>query len=109
MEKPLPFPFVNPPGRSWLPDREPLGEWVAWDTAGVKGWTLKCLPVFKAEIRYVPHRKVYMLEINGVAMGESKNLEAVQDRAEREMIARVRKMLGAYKVIHARAMGRQGE
>lgn len=106
MEKPLPLPFINPPGRPWLPSMEKPGEWHAWDTAGIKGWTLKCLPVFKAEIRYVKHRRVYMLDLNDVAMGEHKDLAPLQVRAEREMIARVRGMLPAYRVIHARAAAR---
>lgn len=110
-EKPLPFPFTMPDagGRRWGNKRpEEPGVWKAWECAGVLGWTLKCLPVFQAEIRYEAYPKAYFLCINDVAMGQSKELEPLQDRAEREMIARVRGMLPAYRVIHERIMKRQG-
>lgn len=107
-ERPLPFPWTNPPGRSWLPPNDKPGEWESWDTAGIQGWTLKCLPVFKAEIRFLRHRSVYSLDLNSVAMGEHPELFPLQDRAEREIIARVRGMLPAYRGIHARVMERQG-
>lgn len=106
--RPLPPPFINPPGRVWLEFKQPPpGSWVEWDCAGERGWTLKCLPDFIAEIRFEHHNRTYWLRINGVRFGTGTDLEPMQVRAEYEIVQRGPKETPAWRGIHARLAGRQ--
>jgi hypothetical protein len=114
-EKLLPPPFIDTPQRAWIrPKPKALGEWHAWEAAGIRGWTLKCLPVFQAEVRHHPHNvpkkngKAYSLDINGVEIGWHDDLATIQHCAELAMVSRIRAMMPAYLVIEARAEQRIG-
>jgi hypothetical protein len=71
--------------------------------AGERGWSLRCWPVFDAQVRYEKHLKTFALDINGVHLARGDILDGIQRAAEQEIVRRIRDMLPAYRVIHARA------
>jgi hypothetical protein len=79
MDEPLPSPILIPCEQGWLKKVEPPpGAWVAWEMAGERGWTLRCWPVFDAQVRYEKHLKTFALDINSVHLARGDNLDGIQ-------------------------------
>src|SRR5579864_348237 len=89
--------------RKWLPDYpepEP-GQWVRYDYGmSSRGWHLDCGPMFHADIGQ--GREGYLLTLNLHPISQGGDVEELKRIAERHIVARVRKMLPAYKVIRGR-------
>jgi len=88
----------------WLPKYpEPKdGEWISYDYGmNSRGWYLDCGPMFHADVRAMGGE--YALSLNMHPIARNGDLEAIKRTAERHIIARVRKMLPAYRVIFVRA------
>jgi len=76
------------------------GEWQKW-TYGtdIRGWTLEC-GRFTADVRQVGGG-AYFLTLNRHPMMNTPVLEEALDYAEREIVARVERVLPAYRIIGA--------
>ena len=97
-------------GWSQIPPPKPpvLGAWEAYDYGiDYHGWVLKCGPLFHGHIHLAGGN--YYSQLNGRAMPERKSLAEAQDAIERAIIARVREMLPAYRIIYGRVMHRDGK
>ena len=108
------LPWVEPdPGKTWLP-KKPVapGEWEPWIFDLTKGWTLKLLPLFAAQIRqrddFKPYGgtgrcRVFEFEINGhFIIGNRPTLEEAQRAVEQHIVTLMRQALPGYRIIHAR-------
>jgi hypothetical protein len=108
-KKPLRFPTVTPTEeRGWVKKVElPLGEWEPWTFDLTKCWTLKCWPVFEAQVRTRRKAAGFEFMLNGSAVfGLRDTLEEAQAAVEQEIVSRVRAMRPAYEVIADRVMDR---
>lgn len=89
------------------PKPPPLGAWeVISYGRDYHAWILRCGPMFWGHITQA--KGEYFSTLNGQATGVSDKLERAQDAVERAIIARVREMLPAYRVIYGRVMHRDG-
>ena len=91
--------------KKWLPDYpEPQpGEWVRYDYGkDRRGWYLDCGPMFHADVDL--NAGEYTLTLNMHPLAKNSDPEVLKRTAEGHIIARVRKMLPAYRVIYGRAM-----
>ena len=94
----------------WLPDYPdpPPGEWVRYDYGkSSRGWTLDCGPMFHADIGM--GQNGYLLTLNLHPISQGWDVEELKRIAERHIVARVRKMIPAYRAIHGRARAAAGE
>lgn len=88
---------------SWLPDYpEPApGQWVPYDYGkDIRGWHLTCGPMFHADIG--TGQSGYLLTLNLHPLCQGPDVEELKRIAERHIVARVRKMIPAYRVIYGR-------
>ena len=81
----------------------PDGQWEHW-TYGmtIQGWSLRCGPMFYADVRRVGEHGNYFATLNSWVIGNDPNPQVLMHRVEEEIIKCVRLMLPAYKVLHAR-------
>jgi hypothetical protein len=94
---------MPPDRKNWLPDYpDPSpGQWVRYDYGvNSRGWHLDCGPMFHADIGQ--GRDGYLLTLNLHPISQGGDVEELKRIAERHIVARVRKMLPAYKVIYGR-------
>ncbi|HZQ40182.1 MAG TPA: hypothetical protein VFA87_05300 [Rhizomicrobium sp.] len=90
------------------PKPPPLGEWETYDCGSdYHGWTLKCGTLFYGQIHLAGGS--YFVQLNGRALDSAKSLDEAKDAVERAIIARVRAMLPAYRVVYGRVMHRDGK
>jgi hypothetical protein len=108
---PLHFPHIPPVdnGPRWLPRVEPpLGEWIFSESISVgmddKQWTLRCYPVFEARIHWQASYRRYHLTMNGTDFGKFRDLNVARQRAEREIIDRVRQLLPVLAIVRRRLL-----
>jgi hypothetical protein len=79
----------------------PPGAWVEYRYgADVRGWHLGCGGTFYADIGQCA--KGYSVTLNMHVLTTGQNANDLKRVAERAIVDRVRNMLPAYKVIHAR-------
>jgi hypothetical protein len=84
-----------------LPPAAPPGEWERWDYGkDLRGWSLTCGPMFHADVSATARGLTAFLNMQPIAHGQ--DLEALKRLAELEIVARVRRMLPVYRIIHAR-------
>jgi hypothetical protein len=93
----------NDNDRKWLPNQPepPPGHWVPYDYGPtIRGWHLTCGGMFHADVG--PGQDGYLLTLNMHPITTSWDIDELKRTAERHIVARVRKMLLAYKAIYAR-------
>lgn len=106
---PLDFPHVMPVdnGPRWLPYKAPpLGEWIFSELASGehKTWTLRVYPVFEARIYWYVSAKRFHLMMNGTDFGRFRDLDVARQRAERDIIDRVRQMMPVLAIVRRRLL-----
>ena len=90
------------------PKPPPLGEWEAFSYGrDYHAWTLRCGGMFWAHIHL--GGGIYYPQLNGSALDLAKSIDDAKDAVERAIIARVREMLPAYRVVYGRVMHRDGK
>lgn len=94
--------------QKWLKDwpKSKLGEWERWEYGkDRRGWTLDCGGMFHADVG--PGPKGYVVTLNLHPIGRGDDPEALKRLAERQIVERVRHMLPAYRIVHARVVAAQ--
>jgi len=88
---------------TWDPKQppRPIGEWYEY-SAGTdyRGYTLDCGRLFHVHI--VSKGGRYDISFNGASLSDAKSLRAARFAAEAKIVAQVREMLPAYRIIFAR-------
>lgn len=88
------------------PPPPPLGAWEAISYGSdYHAWTLRCGSMFWG---HIVQARGYRATLNGTEVGVHDKLADAQDAVERAIIARVREMLAAYRVVYGRVMHRDG-
>ena len=91
------------PRKTWLPDYPELkpGEWMKYDHGmNSHGGYLDCGSFFQADMHLNAGQYCLTLNLHPIAKGT--HAEALKREAERHIVARVRKMIPAYKGIYSR-------
>lgn len=86
------------------------GVWEHW-TYGkdIQGWSLRCGPMFFADIRRIGDYGNYYATLNSDVLGNDPNPQTLMKKVDREIIRRMREAIPAYKILHARVIGRNSE
>jgi hypothetical protein len=112
---PLHFPHVPPVdnGPRWLPrkDPPPLGEWIFLEAISLgmessNQWVLRCYPIFEARIHWQSVERRFHLTMNGTDFGRFRNLDVARQRAEREIINRMREVMPALAIVRRRLLSK---
>jgi len=83
------------------------GMWKQWSyDLDVKGWALRCGPMFYADVRRVGAYGNYHAMLNSDPMGDDADPKMLMRVVDEEIIRRVGEMSAAYKILHARVKGR---
>lgn len=110
---PLPFPNVPPAdnGPRWLPrkDPPPPGEWTFMESISMgmeasNQWVLRCYPIFEARVHWQSAERRFHLTMNGTDFGRFRNLDVARQRAEREIINRMREVMPVLAIIRRRLL-----
>ena len=109
---PLNFPHIPPvdSGPRWLPYKPPpLGEWIFSESINMsmddaRQWVLRCYPVFEARINWYGSQGRYHLTLNGTDFGKFRSIDVARQRAEREIINRMREVMPLLAIIRRRLL-----
>jgi hypothetical protein len=83
------------------------GMWKQWSyDLDVKGWALRCGPMFYTDVRRVGAYGNYHAMLNSDPMGDDADPKMLMRVVDEEIIRRVGEMSAAYKILHARVKGR---
>ena len=109
---PLHLPYVPAAdnGPRWLPrkDPPPLGEWTFIESISMgmeasNQWVLRCYPIFEARVHWQSAERRYHLTMMH-DFGRFRNIDVAQQRAEREIINRMREVMPVLAIIRRRLL-----
>lgn len=76
--------------------------WENWsDGSDIRGWTLRCGPMFCADVRRISEAGNYYGTLNSDVLGNDPDPKMMA-LIDREIIRRMREMSAGYKILHAR-------
>jgi hypothetical protein len=81
------------------------GAWERWSYGhDVEGWSLRCGPMFFADVRKVGAAGEYYATLNSDILGNDPDPQKLMRAVDREIVRRVRELIPAYKVLRARTV-----
>ena len=86
------------------------GAWEKWSYGhDIQGWSLRCGPMFFADVRRVGATGNYYATLNSDVLGNDADPQKLMRLVDGEIVRRVRELVPAYRVVHARVKSCAGQ